>query len=85
VPVVISELVAGNPIEGLAEDVYDFGAGLESSASEFIFDLREGLFDGIEDVAVRRQEEEAGAALGEGVGKALSHCGWADDLGRGCP
>ena len=55
----------GNPIEGLAEGVPEVIDGAESLASEGGFDLREGLFDGVEVGAVGRQVEGVGVAGGE--------------------
>ena len=54
-----------DPIEGLSEGVPEFVEGAEAFAAEPGFDLREGLFDGVEVGAVRREVEDAGVVFGE--------------------
>ena len=51
-----------DPIEGLAEGVFQRVDGAEFPATQFVLDFREDLFDGIEVGTVGRQEEHAGIA-----------------------
>ncbi len=52
---------ACDPVEGLAEGVLQLGDGAEFASSEFVLDLREDLFDGVEVGAVGRQVQHSGS------------------------